>query len=74
MADVFAIDDEKEWLELYAEGLAEVGHTVRTFEDGSEALDDTGWNKARASEKLGIFPSSLYKKMKRFGIPQKRPE
>ena len=38
------------------------------------ALDNTGWNKARAAEKLGIFPSSLYKKMKRFGIPQKRPE
>ncbi len=37
------------------------------------ALDECGWNKARASEKLGIFPSSLYKKMKRFGIPQKRP-
>ncbi len=38
------------------------------------ALEETGWNKARASEKLGIFPSSLYKKMKRFSIPQKRPE
>ena len=38
-----------------------------------KALNDCGWNKARASEKLGIFPSSLYKKMKRFGIPQKRP-
>jgi len=37
------------------------------------ALDECGWNKARASEKLGIFPSSLYKKMKRFDIPQKRP-
>jgi len=37
------------------------------------ALENCGWNKARASEKLGIFPSSLYKKMKRFGIPQKRP-
>jgi transcriptional regulator of acetoin/glycerol metabolism len=38
------------------------------------ALESTGWNKVRASEKLGIFPSSLYKKMKRLGIPQKRPE
>lgn len=37
------------------------------------ALDSTGWNKARAAEKLGIFPSSLYKKMKRLKIPQKRP-
>jgi len=35
------------------------------------ALDGTGWNKARAAEKLGVFPSSLYKKMKRLGIPQK---
>jgi DNA-binding NtrC family response regulator len=38
------------------------------------ALRESGWNKARAAERLGIFPSSLYKKMKRFGIPQKRPE
>jgi len=33
------------------------------------ALESTGWNKARASELLGIFPASLYKKMKRLGIP-----
>lgn len=42
MADILAVDDEKEWRELYAEGLAEVGHTVRTFGDGSEALDEIG--------------------------------
>ena len=42
MADILAVDDEKEWRELYAEGLAEVGHTVRTFGDGSKALDEIG--------------------------------
>jgi DNA-binding NtrC family response regulator len=36
------------------------------------ALEATDWNKARASEMLGVFPSSLYKKMKRLGIPQQR--
>jgi two-component system response regulator HydG len=38
------------------------------------ALDATDWNKARASDLLGIFPSSLYKKMKRLGIPQQRQD
>jgi len=38
------------------------------------ALEAAGWNKTRASEMLGIYPSSLYKKMKRFDIPQKRPQ
>jgi two-component system response regulator HydG len=33
------------------------------------ALEKSGWNKSRAAELLGVFPSSLYKKMKRFGIP-----
>jgi len=37
------------------------------------ALEETGWNKALTSEKLGVFPSSLYKKMKRFGMPLKKP-
>jgi DNA-binding NtrC family response regulator len=37
------------------------------------ALEASNWNKTRASEMLGIYPSSLYKKMKRFGISQKRP-
>jgi two-component system, NtrC family, response regulator HydG len=35
------------------------------------ALAETDWNKSQASARLGIFPSSLYKKMKRFGIPLK---
>jgi two-component system response regulator HydG len=37
------------------------------------ALDSTGWNKARAAGRLGVFPSSLYKKMKRLRIPRSRP-
>ena len=37
------------------------------------ALEATGGNKAEASRQLGIFPSSLYKKMKRLGISLKRP-
>jgi DNA-binding NtrC family response regulator len=36
------------------------------------ALERTGWNKARASDLLGIFPASLYKKLKRLGIPQNK--
>jgi two-component system response regulator HydG len=36
------------------------------------ALEKSDWNKAEASRKLGIYVSSLYNKMKRFGIPQKR--
>ena len=42
MADILAVDDEKEWLELYAEGLGSVGHTVRTFGDGQAALNEMG--------------------------------
>ncbi|MHC5054897.1 MAG: sigma-54-dependent transcriptional regulator [Planctomycetota bacterium] len=38
-----------------------------------KALEESGWNKALTSEKLGVFPSSLYKKMKRFGVPLKKP-
>ncbi len=37
-----------------------------------QALEESGWTKARAAEKLGIFPSSLHKKMKRLGVPLKR--
>jgi two-component system response regulator HydG len=37
------------------------------------ALDVTGWNKVHAAEVLGIYPSSLYKKLKRLGIPLKPP-
>ncbi|MHC4662372.1 MAG: sigma-54-dependent transcriptional regulator [Planctomycetota bacterium] len=36
------------------------------------ALDESDWNKTRAAEKLGIYPSSLYKKMKRFNISFKQ--
>ena len=39
-----------------------------------QALEESDWTKARAAEKLGIFPSSLHKKMKRLGVPLKRPE
>jgi two-component system response regulator HydG len=35
-----------------------------------QALKETGGNKTRAAAKLGIFPSSLYKKLRRFGLPQ----
>jgi len=37
------------------------------------ALDASDWNKVHAARKLGIYPSSLYKKMKRLGIPQSSP-
>ena len=38
MADVVAIDDEPEWLQLYEHALAEQGHSVRAVADGNEAL------------------------------------
>jgi transcriptional regulator with PAS, ATPase and Fis domain len=38
------------------------------------ALEESGWNKAEASRRLGIYPSSLYKKMRRFDIPLKGPD
>ncbi|MHC4598097.1 MAG: sigma-54-dependent transcriptional regulator [Planctomycetota bacterium] len=38
------------------------------------ALDEADWNKTQASQALGIFPSSLYKKMKRLGIPKDKPK
>ncbi len=38
------------------------------------ALTETEWNKIRAADKLGIFASSLYKKMRRFGIPKSPPQ
>ena len=50
--------------------LSDRAHVVMPYH---RALDECQWNKARASRKLGIFPSSLYKKMKRFGIPQQPP-
>jgi two-component system response regulator HydG len=38
-----------------------------------QALEQSGWNKSRAAERLGVFPSALYKRMKRLDIPLKRP-
>jgi two-component system response regulator HydG len=38
-----------------------------------EALEKNDWNKTRAAKDLGIYPSSLYKKMRRFKLPQDRP-
>jgi transcriptional regulator with PAS, ATPase and Fis domain len=35
------------------------------------ALEESDWVKSQAAKKLGIFPSSLYKKMKRLDIPLK---
>ena len=44
MADILAIDDEQEWLELYAERLAEMGHVVKTYSNGQVALNEMGQN------------------------------
>ena len=38
MARIAAVDDEREWLELYAEGLGDAGHEVQTFISGREAV------------------------------------
>lgn len=42
MADILAIDDEREWLELYADRLAEMGHVVKTYSNGQVALNEMG--------------------------------
>jgi DNA-binding NtrC family response regulator len=42
MADILAVDDQEEWLELYSEKLAEMGHTVRAYTKGQVALNETG--------------------------------
>jgi DNA-binding NtrC family response regulator len=36
-------------------------------------LDETGWQKKRASEILGIDPSTIYRKLQRYGIETPKP-
>ena len=38
MANLLAVDDERNWLDLYVARLSEEGHAVRTCEDGVWAL------------------------------------
>jgi DNA-binding NtrC family response regulator len=40
LAGIIAVDDERDWLDLYAERLGEAGHTVLTFEDGLRAFEE----------------------------------
>jgi DNA-binding NtrC family response regulator len=42
MAYILAIDDEPEWLELYAERLVEMGHSLRAYTNGQVALNEMG--------------------------------
>jgi DNA-binding NtrC family response regulator len=42
MADILAIDDEQQWLELYTEKLGEMGHMVKTYTNGQVALNEMG--------------------------------
>jgi transcriptional regulator of acetoin/glycerol metabolism len=37
------------------------------------ALESTGWNKQAAAALLGLRRPTLYSKMRRHGIPQRRP-
>jgi two-component system response regulator HydG len=37
------------------------------------ALESTGWNKQAAAGILGLRRPTLYSKMRRHGIPQRRP-
>jgi transcriptional regulator of acetoin/glycerol metabolism len=36
------------------------------------ALESTGWNKQAAAQVLGLRRPTLYSKMRRHGIPQRR--
>jgi DNA-binding NtrC family response regulator len=38
-----------------------------------QALQATGWNKQAAAARLGLHRPTLYSKMRKHGIPQKRP-
>ncbi len=38
-----------------------------------QALESTNWNKQAAAAKLGLHRPTLYSKMRKHGIPQKRP-
>jgi DNA-binding NtrC family response regulator len=49
------------------------GPATRTLEDVEknymlQVLEETGWQKKRASEILGIDPSTIYRKLLRYGI------
>jgi two-component system response regulator HydG len=37
----------------------------------ASALEETGWNAAKAARTLGIHPSTLYRKLKRYGMDKK---
>jgi DNA-binding NtrC family response regulator len=39
-----------------------------------QALEETGWNKKQAAEVLGINPSTLYRKLQRYGMEDRAKE
>ena len=54
------------------EGLGEAGITLEELERRYmiQVLHDTGWHKKRAAEILGINPSTLYRKIKSYGLAE----
>jgi len=42
MAYILAVDDEPDWLALYAETLGGAGHSVRTYTNGQVAFNEMG--------------------------------
>jgi len=47
------------------------GEVVSEWDILLDALKEAGWNKARAARKLGISRSSIYRRIKAAGIPNK---
>jgi transcriptional regulator of acetoin/glycerol metabolism len=56
-----------------AEGAGTLNLEERERQAILQALESTNWNKQAAAALLGLHRPTLYSKMRKHGIPQKRP-